>query len=526
METLDAPRVIVCRQCGHRLGHEVRTEHGQVASGAAVRFFKYATRPSLPNLTLPSSIFVMVANQMTHLADVYGVRHFELVDDSTGTRQAQLWLFTPRVKMSIQPRTLWPRQIWQHTTWPQQNSDETDAFILPAAKIFYQINGTEVESAPLQAQGSMRVERLDFQLEMRRAALVLGAQLAFLSAASAFNATARRANCTNADFEMELSLSEFRAADHLELIMTLPSGERNDGLSSGNASWVFTLYNGSFPILYPGKTYIDTGTAYQYVDCTPPATSTSTSATPTSSTSAGGLITSGVSTSVTVGSSATATPGNSSKSGSSSNAGAIAGGVVGGVLGLGLIVVLALWVLRRSGNKQSSPPVTTEAGLTDKPAQGPPGGGVGPSAGPVAGGATSGFYNPYGSPSSGFQSPHSPVTSEGRPLSAAGSVNHSIGGGWTQQQPMAFGNTSLHSNSGFNPSINGAGFPVHQPGSPHSSVSGTPNNPLLAAIPGQGGAFAGAEPPAYEHGHPVAPEKVEHLQDHVAPASGAGPSNS
>ncbi|KAK0547383.1 hypothetical protein OC846_004875 [Tilletia horrida] len=393
---------------------------------------------------------------------------------------------------------------------------------------------------------------------MRRAALVLGAQLAFLSAASAFNATARRANCTNADFEMELSLSEFRAADHLELIMTLPSGERNDGLfpligtdffgpplfsstqlsnvvsvtwnrpfqSSGNASWVFTLYNGSFPILYPGKTYIDTGTAYQYVDCTPPATSTSTSATPTSSTSAGGLITSGVSTSVTVGSSATATPGNSSKSGSSSNAGAIAGGVVGGVLGLGLIVVLALWVLRRSGNKQSSPPVTTEAGLTDKPAQGPPGGGVGPSAGPVAGGATSGFYNPYGSPSSGFQSPHSPVTSEGRPLSAAGSVNHSIGGGWTQQQPMAFGNTSLHSNSGFNPSTNGAGFPVHQPGSPHSSVSGTPNNPLLAAIPGQGGAFAGAEPPAYEHGHPVAPEKVEHLQDHVAPASGAGPSNS
>ncbi|KAK0562340.1 hypothetical protein OC844_002743 [Tilletia horrida] len=326
---------------------------------------------------------------------------------------------------------------------------------------------------------------------IRKFAAAILAIVSLASRGHAFNATALRANCTNADFEMSISPAEYRASNAFEVSITTSSGERKDGLfpllgtdptdplfvypnnlstsititwktpmqSGGDASWVFTLYNGSTPILYPGRTFIDTGTVRQYVDCTPPpnATTTTTAAAGSTSTtisSAGGIVP-GSSTSAPVGADPTASTssGNSKGSGdSSSSAGAIAGGVVGGVLGLALIAVLAAWLFRRkkAAHAYQNHPGATEAGAGTGGGTGGtfdqkhPQGAYGAPAGAIGAG-------PGGLAHQHLQSQHTPhasLGSDARPMSATPSAFYpSTMAGWTQQapsQPFAHGGPSSH----------------------------------------------------------------------------------
>ncbi|KAL9935077.1 hypothetical protein V8E36_006153 [Tilletia maclaganii] len=367
---------------------------------------------------------------------------------------------------------------------------------------------------------------------------LLACSSALVPTAHAFNATARRANCTNADFDMEISAAEFRAANIFEVSITTPSGENRDGFfplvgsdpddplfalpnnlstgvtitwrrpftSGGNSSWVFTLYNNSVPILYPGSTYIDTGIAYQFVDCDPPPDSTTTSTTDvigTVTSTTGGAIASGTSGTGSVNPTASATSGNSDggsgdedDGGSGTNVGAIAGGVVGGVLGLALIAVLAVWLLRRpkhhpqqnangleSGQKQPAESYYSGGG-----AGGPGAGGAAAVAGAGAGAAAAAYPQ---SPSSGYHSPS--FGSDGRPLSAAPSAVYSTGG-WAQinqresyPQPMQQSYPNSHHQS----------FALPAGGAPHSaaSIGG------MGAGAGAAGAYGAATTQSSAQGH-------------------------
>ncbi|KAK0552945.1 hypothetical protein OC846_001525 [Tilletia horrida] len=418
---------------------------------------------------------------------------------------------------------------------------------------------------------------VSFKLGTLVAAVVLPAALT-----KAFIISKYAANCKYVDFTMNLTSAEFYAADAYQISITTPGGEnRNDifnftgsdpknpvvsanNLSSaievtwatalttgGNSSWVFALYKNSQIITTPGKTYQEYIQFYYNVACGAGVSSTSAASTSTTPTP---VATSGISTTAlpSVTSSAAsvsqattsaavggANGGGGGSSSSSSNAGAIAGGVVGGVVGLGLIGVLALFLLRRNKHSSNAELGQSNAGAGDNvhstygPGPGAPGGAAVP---PVAGqqyanssvqGHSAGYVSPqtYSSPT-GWSANQSMVGSGSAP---------------GQQPPMSQYAPSTYSNPNTtytNPNTQsiysnlGATSAQQQPFA--GAASG---NPLLAATWGAGaGAAAGYGVghgqheheavedglPAYEAGETraAAPEKAQHVHTPSVPVTG------
>ncbi|KAE8233656.1 hypothetical protein CF326_g1300 [Tilletia indica] len=146
-------RTVVCTHCGYGVGHEVLDGNKVLAADSAIRFFKYAVRPISGILQLPSSLSVVIANQMINLADMYGSRHFELVAEGEEAVICQLWLFAPQCRMVLSPDE--PRRglSWRRSAETSSSSEST---VFAAAKIFYRPLTTTNLPIPLP-----RSERLE-----------------------------------------------------------------------------------------------------------------------------------------------------------------------------------------------------------------------------------------------------------------------------------------------------------------------------------------------------------------------------
>ncbi|KAK0537110.1 hypothetical protein OC835_001834 [Tilletia horrida] len=163
-------RAAMCRHCGLRIGHELRDIAHSDSSGSAVRFMKVAIRPLTPRLSnLPSNLSVVVSNQMSSLADMYGTRHFDLFDsDSDGADPiCQLWLFTPRCRFALDPAGSWLDKLWRRHVdgvgAEKEVAPAPGAVVFTAAKVLYRPRmdsaTTAAESASLQLR---RTERLEY----------------------------------------------------------------------------------------------------------------------------------------------------------------------------------------------------------------------------------------------------------------------------------------------------------------------------------------------------------------------------
>ncbi|KAK0533530.1 hypothetical protein OC834_002202 [Tilletia horrida] len=165
-------RAAMCRHCGLRVGHELRDIAHSDSSGSAVRFMKVAIRPLAPRLSdLPSNLSVVVSNQMSSLADMYGTRHFDLFDSDSDSDGAdpicQLWLFTPRCRFALDPAGSWLDKLWRRHVdgvgAEKEVAPAPGAVVFTAAKVLYRPRmdsaTTAAESASLQLR---RTERLEY----------------------------------------------------------------------------------------------------------------------------------------------------------------------------------------------------------------------------------------------------------------------------------------------------------------------------------------------------------------------------
>ncbi|CAD6935288.1 unnamed protein product [Tilletia controversa] len=148
-------RAVVCQQCGYSVGHEVLDGNQALAANSAIRFFKYAVRPISATLHLPSSLFLVVANQLVNLADMYGSRHFELVAEGTDSIICQLWLFAPRCRMVLDPEGSWRDLAWRRSA----DGPASGSSAFTAAKIFYRALVSDTATlAPIPLPRSERLE--------------------------------------------------------------------------------------------------------------------------------------------------------------------------------------------------------------------------------------------------------------------------------------------------------------------------------------------------------------------------------
>ncbi|KAE8197822.1 hypothetical protein CF328_g3735 [Tilletia controversa] len=148
-------RPVVCQQCGYGVGHEVLDGDRALAADSAIRFFKYAVRPISATLQLPSSLSVVVANQLVNLADMYSSRHFELVTEGTDSIICQLWLFAPRCRMVLDLEGPWRDLAWRRSA----DGPASGSSAFTAAKIFYRALVSDTTTlAPIPLPRSERLE--------------------------------------------------------------------------------------------------------------------------------------------------------------------------------------------------------------------------------------------------------------------------------------------------------------------------------------------------------------------------------